>query len=77
MKKNYRGKVSTGAFSSVYCVVEAESASEAIQKIKAAGHRFSLDGGENVMEDSDLRGYIKSKVQSGDYIWIGSKPNWW
>ena len=75
MKKNYKGLVNKGALSAVHAVTEAESPSEAIEKIKGAGYRFHIS--ENVSEDTDLRGYIKSQVESGKYIWIGPKPQWW
>ncbi len=61
--------------SAVHAVTEAESPSEAIEKIKRAGYRFHIS--ENVSEDTDLRGYIKSQVESGKYVWIGPKPHWW
>ena len=75
MKKIFRGLVNKGALSAIHAVTEAESASEAISKIKSAGYRFHIS--DQVSEDSDLRGYIKSKVASGDYIWVGSYPHWW
>jgi hypothetical protein len=75
MKKNYRGHVNNGFLSAVHAVTEAESAYEAIEKIKGAGYRFHIS--ENVSEDADLRGYIKSQVESGKYIWVGPKPHWW
>jgi hypothetical protein len=75
MKKNYRGHVNNGVLSAVHAVTEAESAYEAIEKIKGASYRFHIS--ENVSEDTDLRGYIKSQVESGKYIWIGPKPHWW
>jgi len=75
MIKNYRGLVNKGALSAIYVVTEASSSSEAIQKIKAAGFRFHIS--EQVSEDGDLRGYIKSKVESGDYVWVGDYPHWW
>ena len=75
MKKNYRGLVNKGVLSAVHAVTEAESPSEAIEKIKGAGYRFHIS--ENVSEDGDLRGYIRSQVESGKYVWVGSKPHWW
>lgn len=75
MKKNYRGLVNKGVLSAIHAVTEAESPSEAIQKIKNAGYRFHIS--ETVSEDTDLRGYIKSQVQSGKYVWVGPKPLWW
>jgi len=75
MKKMYKGLVSHGVLSAVHAVTEATSSSEAIQKIKAAGHRFSY--AETVSEVSELRGYVKDKVNSGDYIWVGDRPQWW
>ena len=75
MSKIYRGLVNKGVLSAIHAVTEAESASEAIEKIKDAGYRFHIS--ESVSEDGDLRSYIKSKVQSGDYIWVGERPHWW
>jgi len=75
MSKIYRGLVNKGVLSAIHAVVEADSSSEAIEKIKDAGYRFHIS--DNVSEDSDLRSYIKSKVQSGDYIWVGELPRWW
>ena len=75
MKRNYRGLVNKGALSAIHAVTEAESPEEAIQKIKNAGYRFHIY--EQVSEDGDLRGYIKSKVESGDYVWVGEYPHWW
>ena len=75
MKKIYRGLVNKGVLSAVHAVTEATSSSEAIQKIKAGGYRFHIS--EQVSEDGNLRGYIKSKVESGDYVWVGDYPHWW
>jgi hypothetical protein len=73
--KNCRGLVNKGVLSAVHAVTEADSAYEAIEKIKEAGYRFHIS--ENVSEDTDLRGYIKSQVESGSYVWVGPKPHWW
>ena len=75
MSKIYRGLVNKGVLSAIHAVVEADSSSEAMEKIKDAGYRFHIS--ESVSEDGDLRSYIKSKVQSGDYIWVGERPHWW
>jgi len=75
MEQIYRGLISNGTLSATYAVTEASSPSEAIQNIKDAGYRFSIS--ESVFQDTDLRSYIKSKVGSGDYIWVGPRPHWW
>jgi hypothetical protein len=74
MGKIYRGLVNKGVLSALHAVTEAQTPSEAIQKIKNAGYRFHIS--DSVMEDSDSRGYIKSQVDSGKYVWVGTKPNW-
>ena len=73
--KKYRGLVNKGVLSAVHAVTEADSAYEAIEKIKEAGYRFHIS--ENVSEDTDLRGYIKSQIENGRYVWVGPKPHWW
>jgi hypothetical protein len=73
--KNYRGLVNKGVLSAVHAVSEAESAYEALEMIKEAGYRFHIS--ENVSEDTDLRGYIKSQIENGRYVWVGPKPHWW
>lgn len=75
MKKNYKALVNKGVLSAIHAVTEASSSLEAIEKIKNAGYRFNIS--ETVSEDGDLRSYIKSKVEKGDYVWVGERPNWW
>jgi hypothetical protein len=75
MKKIYRGLVNSGALSAIYAVTEASSSAEAIETIKDAGYRFHIS--DAVSEDGNLRSYIKGKVESGDYVWVGDYPLWW
>lgn len=74
MKKIYRGLVNDGVLSAVHAATEASSSDEAIQTIKDAGYRFHIS--DAVSDDSNLRSYIKGKVESGDYEWVGDFPFW-
>jgi hypothetical protein len=72
--KIYKGAVSKGALEVQHVIVEANSVSEAIQIIKSEGKRFAYS--EYVMEIDELRSYIKSKVESGYYEFLGQLPHW-
>jgi hypothetical protein len=72
--KTFKGTVSKGALGVQHVIVEANSSDQAIQIIKSEGKTFAY--GENVIETDELRSYIKSKVDSGDYEFLGQLPDW-
>ena len=72
--KIFKGLVSKGVLGAQHVVVQANSPEEAILIIKSEGRSFSYS--EVVQEDYDLRSYIRSKVESGVYEFLGVLPNW-